>query len=79
MEIPVQVLAALESEKAQRAAAVSEYLQVVACLGRMVDQLGNLHADLSDDDGLHQTLHSLSFLWGYVETELLIAAQVHRN
>ncbi len=64
---------------AKRARIVSQYLTTVACIGRMVDQLGDLHAELPPDDRLQQVLHSLSLLWGYVETELHEAANRGKN
>jgi len=62
-------------ELSVRAAAVAPYLATVADLGRMVERLGELHASLSADDRLQQVLHSLSFVWGYVEAELRAAAR----
>jgi hypothetical protein len=45
----------------------------------MVDQLGELHADLDAGDRWQQVLHSLSFCWQCVEAELHEAAGRGKN
>lgn len=69
----------LDESRHRRAAAAVKYLTVAAELGRLVDQLGELHAELHEDDALHQALHALSFTWQYFEHELLIVAAPGRN
>jgi hypothetical protein len=73
------LVALVEQEKSERAAAVARYQPTIEVLGRMVDQLCELHTELDPDDRLQQTLGSLAFLWGYVEDELRAAAGVRPN
>ena len=69
----------VEFDPSRRAAAVAQYLPIIAALGRMVDQLGELHAELDADDRLQQVLHSLGFCWQFVEMELRAAAGSGKN
>ena len=41
---------------------------------RPLDRLAGLHGDLSGDDGLHKSLHAVTFVWQYFEQELHIVA-----
>ena len=56
------LVALVERAKSERAAAVARHLPTIEVLGRMVDQLGELHAELPADHRLQQTLGSLAFL-----------------
>jgi len=69
----------VESDPRRRAAAVAQYLPMIAAPGRMLDQLGDLDADLDKSDRLQQVLHSLCFCWQYVEFELREAAGLGKN
>ncbi len=74
-----EVVRIIAASKASRVAAVRNHLDTIAALGRMVDQLSELHADLDDDDRLHQVLHALGFCWLNVEAELLAVVKSLRN
>lgn len=79
MDSEAQIEATLKVAEVRRADAVAKHLATIASIGRMVDQLGELHCDLAEDDRLQQVLGSLSFLWGHVEDELLAAAKARTN
>jgi hypothetical protein len=71
---PFDLLAEVARVRLRRAASARAYLDTISELGRLIDRLGDLHGDLEAEDGLHQTLHALTFTWLYVEQELLIVA-----
>jgi len=63
----------LTDELHRRATAVRSYLAIITQIGLLMERLGELHADLPNDDRLQQSLHALAFVWGYVEGELRMA------
>jgi hypothetical protein len=70
--LPFDLQAAVDAARMRRAACAARDHGQVTEIGRKVDQLGELHADLEDDDALHQALNALTFVWQYVEQELVI-------
>ncbi len=76
--VPDLVADELRAER-ERALAVAAYLPTVAAIARMVDYLGALHAELPADDRLQQVLHSLGFVWEYVEAELRRGSSTGQN
>lgn len=73
-ELPFDLEAAVAAERLQRAAIAASYLGLVTELGKLIDRLGDLHADLDADDALQQSLHAVGFVWQYFEQELRIVA-----